>query len=701
LVSSLGLGAYALLTQFDDSETPSLNIDWGDGVVDTITSMSATTYHNYTTGGTACSLGYDTWEVRVYPTTPAATIIECKFVSPIVDGVTLYPTAASGLLEAYFGDGGTVMPGDVYANLFLGTESTGVNFGSSYCSFKNLQYVKLPDVIPNVTSFISTFAYCYNLQQVVMPESAPNLIYVNTTFLWCVNLQGNIIIPQDAIDIYQLSGAFQNCYSITGITLPPTLSLCDTLQNFANGAYNLSTINLPPLPICYNYISAFNNCRSLLSIEIKQFPPTPASLDLTSMFNGCLSVQQILLPELPVGYESFAATVTTMFTQCFSLTSIVLPDRLRMNTMASLFNNNYALISVVLPSVVDAIDASSCFANCYNLQSVTLPTTVGATINMGTMFSSCVSLGSITIPSGWTITLLSNTFSSCSSLKNIVLPNNAQDSITTMLNMCNGCISLETITMPTSLNGLTTIGGIFNQTTNLQSVVFPSTMNLVTTMATAFQNSGVESVTLPTSATALVTANAIFNGAFNIETIIMPATTGLITTLVNAFAYCSKLKTLTLPNTQLTSLATTSSTGLFLGCPSLQTINNLDKLGAAAIGSSIYQVGTNFFTFASSFTGTTDLYCKFSKLDLNGSATYRSAISGLRLRNAGSGQYAGTSPQINISYTNLNQAALVQVFNDLPTITSKTIDITDATGAAALTGPERAIATGKGWTIIG
>jgi hypothetical protein len=226
-------------------------------------------------------------------------------------------------------------------------------------------------------------------------------------------------------------------------------------------------------------------------------------------------------------------------------------------------------------------------------------------------------------------------------------------------------------------------------------------MNAVTTMANTFQNSGIQSVTLPTSATNLTGAGNMFEGAFNIETITMPATTGLIQSLASAFARCSKLKTLTLPNTQLTSLQAASGTGLFLGCPSLQTINNLDKLGAAVIGSSIYIVGTNFFTFASSFTGTTDLYCKFAKLDLNGDATYRSSISGLRLRNSGSGQYAGTSPQINISYTNLSQAALVQVFNDLPTITSKTINITDATGAAALTGPERAIATGKGWTIIG
>jgi hypothetical protein len=376
-----------------------------------------------------------------------------------------------------------------------------------------------------------------------------------------------------------------------------------------------------------------------------------------------------------------------------------------MNTMASLFQNNYALISVVLPSVVDAIDASSCFTNCYNLQSVTLPTTIGGPITMSAMFASCNSLGSITIPSGWTITNLSTTFQQCLNLKNIVLPNNAQDSVTTMANMCQFCYSLETITLPTSLNGLTTMSGTFIQTTNLASVTLPSTMNALTTMAQSFQNSGVQSVTLPTTATSLVSTSSMFSGAFNIKTITMPATTGLITTIVTAFAFCSKLKTLTLPNTQLTTLTTGQLIGLFQGCPLLQTINNLDKLGNPSTSTTVYYTGTNFFTFASSFTGIIDLYCKFNSLAINGNATHRSAISGLRLRNTGSGQWAGSSGTfIDISYTNLGQAALVQVFNDLPTVTAippKTINITDATGAAALTGPERAIATGKNWVIAG
>jgi hypothetical protein len=79
-------------------------------------------------------------------------------------------------------------------------------------------------------------------------------------------------------------------------------------------------------------------------------------------------------------------------------------------------------------------------------------------------------------------------------------------------------------------------------------------------------------------------------------------------------------------------------------------------------------------------------------------------VQSVRLLNTSTGQWAGTSPQINVSYTNLSTAALVQLFNDMAaqgTVTSKTINITGATGAAGLTAGDRLIITSKGWTITG
>ncbi len=59
-----------------------------------------------------------------------------------------------------------------------------------------------------------------------------------------------------------------------------------------------------------------------------------------------------------------------------------------------------------------------------------------------------------------------------------------------------------------------------------------------------------------------------------------------------------------------------------------------------------------------------------------------------------------SAPQINISNTGLDQAALVALFNSLPQVTAgQVINITGAAGAASLTAEQLAIATDKGWTV--
>lgn len=74
-------------------------------------------------------------------------------------------------------------------------------------------------------------------------------------------------------------------------------------------------------------------------------------------------------------------------------------------------------------------------------------------------------------------------------------------------------------------------------------------------------------------------------------------------------------------------------------------------------------------------------------------------IAGIRIMYAaGTGLRTGTVLQIP---TALTQAQLVALFNGLPTVTgTQTLNITGATGQAALTAGEKAIATGKGWTLV-
>jgi len=106
----------------------------------------------------------------------------------------------------------------------------------------------------------------------------------------------------------------------------------------------------------------------------------------------------------------------------------------------------------------------------------------------------------------------------------------------------------------------------------------------------------------------------------------------------------------------------------------------------------------NRFT-AISFSG------PLSVLALNGaSSTQKANVQAVRLLNVSAGQWTGTSPQIRIDNTNMSTAQIVQLFNDMSTqgnVVSKTINITTATGTAALTAADRLIVTTRGWTIIG
>ena len=74
-------------------------------------------------------------------------------------------------------------------------------------------------------------------------------------------------------------------------------------------------------------------------------------------------------------------------------------------------------------------------------------------------------------------------------------------------------------------------------------------------------------------------------------------------------------------------------------------------------------------------------------------------LKGLRVSSSAPFDNA-TSPQINVSYTGLDRAALVQLFNDLPTVTGgQTINITGCCGTDSLTDDDKAIVTDKGWSF--
>jgi len=693
LVADVNTKAFTITTTFTRT-TGNIYIDWGDGVTDTIsTTTSTTTNHVYSTGGTPCSRGYNTFKIRIYGDATCKITNARHIPNFAATGGSV--TYNIGLLEAYFGNG-TCDTTALFSNYFYSNNTSTIGGGS----FQYLEYVKLPATVTWNAQMNFMFSGCRNLYVVVMPTSAPALTNVQSTFASCTNLR-DIVLPSNSTLISNMNAAFSSCTNLRTITFPTSLNLVSSLSSVFNSCSSLKNLTFPSLNICTDF-SSNGNCFALQWVKFTSLP-TPAvantTINFASAFANSFTLQNVYFPESCSTNAVYA--FNQVFQNCYSLKNIVFPINFNASTLLSCFSTCASLTSVNFQSAMPSLtNLSTTFQNCYSLSSISLPTTVGSSITMTNSFANCFSLTSITIPSGWNISNLASTFSGCNYITSITLPNNAQNSITSMGSMCSNCFQLETITMPTSLNSVTTIAAAFSGCYKLNSVIFPSSMNSVTSANNLFSSCfSLSSATMPTSMTSCTDFSFTFSTCSALETATLPSTiSASTTTFQGCFISCSNLKTVTLPTTQTSAVTTIGN--LFTYCANLTTINNLDKVGSLTAtplvngGLAITQG-----TFANIITSLS-FSCPFSTLTLNASSTTQNfnKLNSLRLLNASAGQYTGTSPQINVSYCDLGITALNQLFTDLPTVTSKTINITGCTGAAGCT---RSIATAKGWTVTG
>lgn len=687
LVADTGAKAFAIQTTFIKNSGTNIYIDWGDGTVDTISTIAATTTnHVYSTGGTPCSRGYDTFKIRVY------SDATCK-----ITNVKHFPNFAVtggnnnyniGLLEAYLGDNtcNTTAFG-------VGLSSFGGYFYTGqFSTFLYLEYVKLPSTVTWTNQLNYMFSGATNLYKVVMPTSASSLTDLTQTFQNCNNLR-DIILPSNSVNITILYGTFDSCFALRTISFPTTLNSVTSFSYTFNLCYSLKNITLPSINLVNDFISPFTSCQSLQWVKFTSLPAPVSISGITfPTFTNLTQLQNVYFPSTCSANAIY--NMTSVFSGCVSLKNIAFPTNFNALTLNSCFSGCRGLTNVILPtSMSSLVDISSCFSGCSLLQSITLPTTVGATISMSQMFSSCLSLSTITIPSTWTITSLNSAFSGCNNIKSINLPNNTQNSITSLSNTFLNCYLLDSVILPTSLNAANNLGSIFKGCYSLKSVIFPSTMNSVTSMFASFYLcSSLTSLTLPTSMSSCVDFSQTFWGC-SLESITLPSVVSSSISTFSNLAYLARnLKTLTLPTTQMSLVNNIQF--MFGGCGNLTTITNLDKVGSLTATPLVNGNTPNAYLLTSlSFN------CPFSVLTLNGqSATSFNKLNSLRLLNTGAGQWTGSSPQINVSYCDLGVAALDQLFTDLTTIIGKTINITGCTGAVGCT---RSIATAKGWTVTG
>ena len=695
LFCDLGDAACQIRTFFTrTSGSQNIVIDWGDATISTVTNNATTdTTHTYTPGtGTPCpSLGYTTFKIRVYFTGTGVSVLNnCNIMAILNTASTAVGSPQiCHVLEAYYGNS--------TQNL------TPVNFysiiGSSCVSiYSNLQFVKLPATV-SWTTWTTTFSYCFSLIKVVMPTSNSAVLQYGNAFNNCYNLL-EIIFPSNSTLIQGMANVFTSCANLRSVTLPTTMNSSTDWGSCFFGCLNLRSVTMPSINATSNLQYTFYNCLQLEWVKFTSMPTV--GVNMQNCFQDSANLQTVYFPAT-VSNPSATVSLNTAFGGCRQLKNIVLPSNMNVSTFASTFSGCTSLTSCILPATSPACSAyNNTFLTCVSLLKITLPAAPTASVSFQSMFNGCLKLEEVTIPSGYILNNFNQTFLSCQSLKTISWTPGVQNSITSMQLTFNGCYLLTSITVPTSMNIVTSLSSAFSGCRSLLSVTLPSSLNAVTDMSSCFSgNIAFTSVTLPTSMSACTNFSNIFNSCISLTSITFPNTVGAVTTFNGCFAGCSSLKTCVLPGAAQLSLVNDIN-AMFNGCSDLVTLTNFNKIGSLTATPLMSAATFNSNRFKGG--STISFYGPLSLLQLNGT-NVKTDVQNVRLLNTSAGQWTGSSPQINITFTNMSTAQIVQLFNDMAAQgtqpTTKTINITGATGAAALTAADRLIVTSKNWTIIG
>ncbi len=454
------------------------SIDWGDGTIEDNCASNATKYHEYTTNGTPCSLGYETWKVRIY--NASGNII---YFRP-AQLPTLVHTQNIPLLSVVFGTN----------NL--------TNLDNVFVSCNQLESVVFP-TFDYCTSAYQTFSACANLQNVVLPASFGAI--TNTTYMFksCCKL-GTITLPEWG-SVTNATTMFYGCSLLQEIQMPTSwgnvtnisgmFQFCNRLQSFAFPDSNGLITNMSTL---------FKNCSNLSSVT---FPSSWGNVTtIANMFEGNASLTTLTLPSS----WGLITNITTLFLSCSKLKSVVLPTSWgSVTTVSSMFSGCTLLDTVELPSVWGSVtDCGNIFSNCTTLRNITIPANWGSISNASSMFYQCTSLLAVQLPTIWRLaSSIAYMFFGCSALTKVTLPDSYSASCLDYTMMFYGCSGLKSIVNLNKLGSLGNQGNFGSMLTECES--FTDTI-AIDALLSQFGSPGISTAINKISSIRLTNPNSLF-----------------------------------------------------------------------------------------------------------------------------------------------------------------------------------------------
>lgn len=333
-----------------------------------------------------------------------------------------------------------------------------------------------------------------------------------------------------------------------------------------------------------------------------------------------------------------------------SLQKIEFASMAAVTNMSSMFANCTALSAIPPMDTAAVTNTSSMFANCASLQSVALFNTSLVT-DMSGMFASCFDLQSVPLFNTSSVTNMTSMFSVCRSLKSVPLFNTS--SVTNMFQIFNNCFALQSVPL-FNTSSVTNMGQMFFNCTALQTVPLFNTA-AVTNMSNMFQNTtSLQAVPLFNTAAVTSMANMFFN-CFSLQFVPL-FNTAAVTNMSGMLGNCLSLQNIPLFNTS----AVTNMSNMFSSCFALQSVPALVTTAVTSSGN-----------FTNMFSGCTSL----SRIEAK---DFRFSFS--------------------VAGCKLSATALNEIYTNLPVVVGQTITVSNNWGTAT---DNPAIATAKGWTVVG